>query len=532
MRSDRKWAVSLAMAGLLFLSAGAATASDLPLKSSSVNLPASEMPTLTDVTGYVMSFMPVTPCRIIDTRGGAPFTGGAFVAGASRDYQFSAAAAPCNGIPAGARGVSINVAVTSTAGAGFLSIYPRNGQPVPLVASINYAAGQTIANAAAVPTDGSGFITILCGAAGTHVIVDINGYYIGSGGGTDMNPGVYAGFSGDVGAGLLFAQNKNTTSATNYTSAVRGYMTTTQNGPSAVLGEAHGATGSNYGVRGSNDSTSLNSAGVYGLSGVAPAPSGSYHKAGVRGDASGTAYGVLGLSESTGSLGGLIDSGTGGFLRGGRLGYSTYGVYSQGDMGGTGAKYFVEPHPEDPARVIKYVALEGPEAGTYFRGRGRFVDGSARITVPDSFRFVTDTEGITVQVTPIGRPAAVAVVSADLQEIVVEATKDVEFSYLVQGFRRAFKNFDAIVEGTEFAPESPDGTIPAYLTQEARQRLVANGTYNPDGTVNMKTAERIGWAQAWRDHAEAARRAAEAAVEAAKSDPQISGRRPPVSGRP
>jgi hypothetical protein len=223
--------------------------------------------------------------------------------------------------------------------------------------------------------------------------------------------------------------------------------------------------------------------------------------------------------------------GAGIFVRGGRLGHMTYGVYSQGDVGGTGAKYFVEPHPSDPARVIKYVALEGPEAGTYFRGRGRFVGGTARIAVPDSFRFVTDTEGITVQVTPIGKPAAVAVVSADLTETVVEATMDVEFSFLVQGVRKAFKEFDAIVEGTEFAPEHAGDTIPAYLTQEARRRLVANGTYNPDGTVNMTTAERVGWAQAWRDRDEAARTAAEAAVEAARSDPQISGSHSSASSR-
>ncbi len=39
-----------------------------------------------------------------------------------------------------------------------------------------------------------------------------------------------------------------------------------------------------------------------------------------------------------------------------------------------------------------------------------------------------------------------------------------------------------------------------FLTPEARRRLIANGTYNADGTVNMNTAERLGWAKAWREN--------------------------------
>ncbi|HXM75787.1 MAG TPA: hypothetical protein VN971_03355, partial [Thermoanaerobaculia bacterium] len=41
--------------------------------------------------------------------------------------------------------------------------------------------------------------------------------------------------------------------------------------------------------------------------------------------------------------------------------------------------------------------------------------------------------------------------------------------------------------------------IPAYLTEEAKRRLIANGTYNPDGTVNMTTAEKAGFTKIWAD---------------------------------
>ena len=49
--------------------------------------------------------------------------------------------------------------------------------------------------------------------------------------------------------------------------------------------------------------------------------------------------------------------------------------------------------------------------------------------------------------------------------------------------------------------------MPLYLTEEARRRLIANGTYNADGTVNMATAERLGWTKMWADREAAAQEA-------------------------
>ena len=31
-----------------------------------------------------------------------------------------------------------------------------------------------------------------------------------------------------------------------------------------------------------------------------------------------------------------------------------------------------------------------------------------------------------------------------------------------------------------------------------KSRLIANGTYNADGTVNMDTAKRLGWTEKWK----------------------------------
>jgi hypothetical protein len=269
-------------------------------------------------------------------------------------------------------------------------------------------------------------------------------------------------------------------------------------GAAGVYGRASGATGAVFGVKGTNSSTTNNSAGVYGLSGTAPTAFG-YFLAGVRGDGgAANSYGVLGISKYSGVVGAQVD-GNGNYVRGGRLGTSTYGVFSSGDFGGTEAKYFVEPHAVDAKKVVKYIALEGPESGTYFRGRAQFAGKVAVIPVPEDFRMVTDSEGLTVHVTPFGDFAQVAVVSAGLDVIELKSTRDVEFSYIVHGVRRAFRGFQPIQDGDEFAPESPDDRLPRYLTEEAKKRLVQNGTYNPDGTVNMQTAERVGWARKWRE---------------------------------
>ena len=98
--------------------------------------------------------------------------------------------------------------------------------------------------------------------------------------------------------------------------------------------------------------------------------------------------------------------------------------------------------------------------------------------------------------------------SQDLNRIVVKSSKDLQFHYLVQGVRRAFKDFQPVQTGYEFMPQSASETMPPYLTVEAKRRLISNGTYNADGTVNLQTAERAGWAKIWADRAAANQAAA------------------------
>jgi hypothetical protein len=222
--------------------------------------------------------------------------------------------------------------------------------------------------------------------------------------------------------------------------------------------------------------------------------------AGVRGE-SRENYGVLGLTQTTGSAGvsGFqVDPVTGLGNTGAYLGFlGFYGVYSAGPYGGSGAKYFVEPHPEKADMVIRYVSLEGNESGTYFRGRGKFQNGLATIEVPEDFRLVTDQENLSIQVTPIGEMASVAVRSIGLDRIVVRGSRNVEFFYTVNGVRKTHKHLTPIGPGREYMPPTPDAKMPLYLTEGQKEMLISNRTYQPDGTVNLETARRLGWDKEW-----------------------------------
>jgi hypothetical protein len=201
------------------------------------------------------------------------------------------------------------------------------------------------------------------------------------------------------------------------------------------------------------------------------------------------------ICPAAAAVGGLL-----GVRRGGLL----YGVFSVGNFGGTGAKFFVEPHPTDASKEIRYVSLEGPEAGTYFRGTGHTRNGFATIEVPESFRMVTDESGLTVVVTPIGELAQIATISKSLDKIVVQSSRDVAFDYMINGVRKAFKDFEAIGENEDFVPQGPDDNRFFALPAESQRRLVATGIYTAEGKVNLEKAREMGWDRLWAQREAAA----------------------------
>ncbi|HSJ90787.1 MAG TPA: hypothetical protein VK917_01890, partial [Ilumatobacter sp.] len=82
---------------------------------------------------------------------------------------------PASGVSA----VSLNVTVAQPEGSGYVTVYPCGTRPE--VSSVNYVAGQVVANAVIAPVSADGEIC-LYSFAQTHLLADINGYFpVGTG---------------------------------------------------------------------------------------------------------------------------------------------------------------------------------------------------------------------------------------------------------------------------------------------------------------------------------------------------------------
>src|SRR5712691_3772831 len=218
----------------------------VPSSSSSSSSGLHHSRTLADVTN-ALPFIGVTPCRIVDTRGPAgPY--GAPSLPASTPRSFALLGGPCAGLPVGVSAYSLNITVTNTLGAGFISLYPTGGS-APLVSTLNYVGGVTLANAAIVPAGTGGAITAVAGVSGTDLIIDINGYFPDGNSGLILNPGVHFEIAGNVDPlfAVLNSRNNSTT-----------------NGAMAILGIAGGATGRTIGVMGTTANTVTDTNGVFG----------------------------------------------------------------------------------------------------------------------------------------------------------------------------------------------------------------------------------------------------------------------------
>jgi hypothetical protein len=93
--------------------------------------------------------------------------------------------------------------------------------------------------------------------------------------------------------------------------------------------------------------------------------------------------------------------------------------------------------------------------------------------------------------------ATVAVISEGPEGIVVQASRNVKVHYVVYAEREAVRNPDPVIENVHFRSD-PDQDFLAHLPESFRELMIQNGTLNPDGTVNMETARRLGWDKQWK----------------------------------
>ena len=121
------------------------------------------------------AFHPVAPFRILDTRR----TGGPIPGGTARDIQV--AGFPGSNVPPGATAAVLNVTVTDTNFASYLTIYPAN-QPRPTTSNLNWVANQTVAGLVQTALGANGHLEAFNYGGSADLVVDVEGYFTTSGG--------------------------------------------------------------------------------------------------------------------------------------------------------------------------------------------------------------------------------------------------------------------------------------------------------------------------------------------------------------
>ncbi|HXN46297.1 MAG TPA: fibronectin type III domain-containing protein, partial [Bryobacteraceae bacterium] len=128
--------------------------------------------------GSPLLFVPVTPCRVVDTRNTfGPFGGPAMTADSTRSFAIPQSGC---GIPDTAQAYSLNVTVVPRGALSYLTLWPE-GQARPLVSTLNSFGGTVVANAAIVPAGSGGAVSVYV-TNPTDVILDIDGYFDASSG--------------------------------------------------------------------------------------------------------------------------------------------------------------------------------------------------------------------------------------------------------------------------------------------------------------------------------------------------------------
>lgn len=133
---------------------------------------------IVDVNGYapVDGLESVSPARLLDTRPAHDTldgqSAGVGVVAGRTSVRFQVTGR--GGVPADATAAVLNVVATQTAGAGYLTVYPCNGDR-PNASTLNYLPGATVANSVVAMLDAGGGVCIYT-LADAHIVVDVNGY--------------------------------------------------------------------------------------------------------------------------------------------------------------------------------------------------------------------------------------------------------------------------------------------------------------------------------------------------------------------
>jgi hypothetical protein len=134
--------------------------------------------TASAASGSPSSYVPVSPCRLVDTRENVQGT-----AALGADKSMAVAAHGTNGacvLPSDAQGLALNVTAVQGSALSFMTVYPGD-EGRPLASTLNWDAGTyALANHATVLLSTDGHFNVYNNAGTVHVVIDVVGYYLTS----------------------------------------------------------------------------------------------------------------------------------------------------------------------------------------------------------------------------------------------------------------------------------------------------------------------------------------------------------------
>jgi hypothetical protein len=130
--------------------------------------------------GVASSLVPITPCRLVDTRPGSVDGGSRTIPLGPNEtaiFQVTGTNGACS-IPAAATGIVTNVTVVGPSAASYVTIFPADAGTRPTASNLNFVAGQPpTANQVTVGLSATGSIATYNLAGTVDLIVDVVGYY-------------------------------------------------------------------------------------------------------------------------------------------------------------------------------------------------------------------------------------------------------------------------------------------------------------------------------------------------------------------
>jgi hypothetical protein len=126
------------------------------------------------------TFVPITSCRLLDTRPGSDNVGSRSTplrADDTLEVSVRGTSGNCT-IPSDATAVSMNVTIVGPTSTSYLTVFPSDASPRPLVSSLNWVAGQApTANAVTSRLSADGRLSFYNLSGSVDLLADVVGYY-------------------------------------------------------------------------------------------------------------------------------------------------------------------------------------------------------------------------------------------------------------------------------------------------------------------------------------------------------------------